>query len=115
MPERISFEEETSLIRIRAWGKGTIDEWDNSRKEVLKLHNQYGTEKLLVDIREQQLAPSASELFDFGSNWPRTIKCALLVGDKTEGDQNFLSTVALNRGLPMRVFKTEKAALDWLE
>lgn len=114
MPEKVTYDLDTGLIRVRAWGQGTIDEWNASKTRVLELHARHGASMLLVDTREQQKAPNTAELFDFGTHWPREIRLAILVGESTKSDQHFLETVAVNRGLPIRIFSSEVEALAWL-
>ena len=114
MPEVVEYDSQERLIRVRAWGAGTIEDWLASRTQVIKLHKEHGALKLLVDVREQESAPSASDIFDFGEDWPFEIRTAILVGEKTREEQQFLETVAFNRGKQMRVFENEEAALSCL-
>ncbi len=114
MPEKVEYDAQTKLIRVRAWGAGTIEEWIASRKQVVELHNEHGAEQLLVDARDQDSAPSTLDIFDFGSDWPPRIRTAILVGERTKEDVEFLETVAFNRGKQMRVFDNEVDALNWL-
>ncbi len=114
MPETVEYDAQANLIRVRAWGAGTIEDWLTSRKQVVQLHDEHGVEQLLVDVRKQESAPSTLDIFDFGSDWPPRIRTAILVGEKTREDQEFLETVAFNRGKQMRVFDKEADALNWL-
>jgi hypothetical protein len=114
MPEEVTFDAHNQLIRVRSWGKCGIQDWHSSKDQVLKLNSEHGCNKLLVDVREQEAAPSITEIFEFGVNWPRSIRVALLVGKDTEKDQRFLETVAFNRGIPMKDFTEEDEAIEWL-
>ena len=114
MPEIVEYDAQENLIRVRAWGAGTIEDWLSSQEQVIQLHDKYGALQLLVDVREQESAPSIVDIYDFGAGWPHGIRTAILVGEKTREDQQFLETVAFNRGKQMRVFDTEADALNWL-
>jgi len=114
VPEQVTYDVEIGLIRVRAWGVDTIDDWNSSKEQVLQLHATHGANKLLVDVREQESAPSTLEIFDFGSDWPVHIRTAIVSGDRTRDEQFFLETVAFNRAKQMRLFEKEDEALEWL-
>ncbi len=114
MPEKVDYDSQAKLIRVRAWGAGTIEDWLSSKEQVVRLYVQHGARQLLVDVRDQDSAPSTLDIFEFGEDWPAGIRTAILVGDQTREDQQFLETVAFNRGKQMRVFDSEEDALNWL-
>jgi hypothetical protein len=114
MPEEVTYDAGSKLIRVRAWGRDTIADWRKSQQQVEKLQAQHGATKLLVDVREQESAPSALEIFDFGADWPAEIQVAIVTGTQTRSEQYFLETVARNRGKKMRLFSNVEEALSWL-
>lgn len=114
MPEKISYDRDADLIRIRVWGDDPIEDWHSSKQEVIRLHKTHGTSMLLVDVREQQSAPSVLDIFDFAEDWPRQIHLAILVGENTTDDIAFLETAAINRGKKVRLFYDKGDALKWL-
>ena len=114
MPEEVIYDERSQLIRVRAWGRDTIQDWESSKAKVMKLYACHGCRRLLVDTCEQESAPGTIEIFDFGTNWPSDIRCAIVVGERTHDQQQFLETVACNRGLPIKVFASDNEALQWL-
>ena len=114
MPEIVEYDAQAKLIRVRAWGADTIEDWLSSKEQVVELHDEYGAIQLLVDVRDQESAPSTLDVFEFGASWPHGIRTAILIGGKTRKEQLFLETVALNRGKNMRIFDNEVDALNWL-
>ena len=110
----MEYDAQAKLIRVRAWGAGTIEDWLSSKEQVVQLHDEHGAIQLLVDVRDQESAPPTLDIFDFGAGWPPEIRTAILVGEKTREEQQFLETVAFNRGKRMRVFDCEVDALNWL-
>lgn len=114
MPEAVTYEQQSQLIRVRSWGNCTIEDWSSSQKQVLQLHKAHGAFRLLVDVREQEAAPATTDIFEFGKEWPQDIQTAILVGEETKKEQEFVETVATNRGKRMRLFEDEGEALKWL-
>ena len=114
MPEEVSYEPHTRLIRVRAWGDDPIEDWISSLEQVMQLHETHGVFQLLVDVRELEIAPSIMDIFDFAEAWPDTIRAAVLFGEKTNIDVQFVETVAVNRYKQMRIFFDEDEALLWL-
>ena len=115
MPEEISYDAITRLIRIRVWGDDPFDDWVESRRQVVDLYESHGATMLLVDVREQLSAPGPLDVFDFGEDWPAPIRLAILISENTPEDVLFLEAVAANRGKSIRVFYEESAALNWLQ
>ena len=114
MPEEVTFDSEKHLMRVRSWGECSIQDWESSKAQVLQLNSEHDCNILLVDVREQEASPKTMEILQFGANWPRSIRVALLIGPATLKDQNFLETVAVNRGIPMKDFTEEDEAMEWL-
>ena len=114
MPEEVTFDSEKHLMRVRSWGKCSIQDWESSKAQVLQLSLEHGCNKLMVDARGQEAAPGTLDIFKFGESWLLSIRVAILVGPTTVKDQNFLKTVAVNRGIPMKAFTDEGEAMEWL-
>ena len=114
MPEKVYFDASDRIIRIRSWGDVTIGDWNRSRADVIQLHADTGVGLVLVDVTGQTSAPGTLDIFDFGSDWPADIRVAILTGDATREDQEFLENVAMNRARPMRTFDEFDTALTWL-
>lgn len=115
MPEELTFDQNTGLIRIRAWGDETILDWTTSKREILRLHDELGASKLFVDARELIGAPSLLDILEFGDTWPENVRAAVLVGKGTPEDVLFLDATATHRHKPIRIFYDENEALVWLQ
>lgn len=114
MPENVVYDPDAGLVRVRAWGVDPIEDWIASREKVFQIAQTHGVSQLLVDARELDAAPSILDIFDFGNDWPGTIRTAVFVGEKTNEDVMFVETVAVNRFKQMRIFYDEDEALLWL-
>jgi len=114
VPEEVIYDTKARLIRVRAWGVDTIDDWNASLEKILELHETHGVKEVLVDVRDQQTAPSVHDVFNFAKDLPRTLRIAILVGPETIDDQRFLEDVAVNRGKRTKIFQSEDDALKWL-
>lgn len=114
MAAEVSYDATNHMIRVRVQGEETIEDWEASKAQIIKLNSERGCSNVLVDAREQQAAPGMLELFEFATHWPPTIRVAKLVGPKTRAAQGFVETVAVNRGIPMKDFTNERDAMAWL-
>ena len=114
MPETLTFDPKTGLMRIRAWGTEEVDDWIASRQEILRLHAEHGASKLFVEATDLEGAPSVLDILDFGDSWPEEIRAAILVSKNTPEDVMFLDSVAVHRHKPMRIFYDEDEAMQWL-
>jgi len=114
MPEEVTYEADAKLMRVRAWGVDPIENWNASKEKVRQLSETHRVFRLLVDVRELEVAPSILDIFDFGQNWLDNIKTAILVGEQTHEDVRFVETVAVNRSKQMQIFHDEDEALLWL-
>ncbi len=114
MPETVTFDPDTGLVRIRAWGNESVNDWIASKQEILRLHAEYGATKLFVEARELEGAPSVLDILDFGDSWPDEIRAAILISRKTPEDVMFLDSVAVHRHKPMRIFYDKDEAMEWL-
>ncbi|MGB5490354.1 MAG: hypothetical protein WBM76_05950 [Woeseiaceae bacterium] len=81
----------------------------------MQLHEMHGANRLLVVVREQEVAPALFDILDFGDDWPTTIWLAVLVEKNTPDDVTFLETVATHRRKSIRIFFSEVEALNWLK
>jgi len=115
LPEEVSYDAGAGLIRVKSWGAVTIEDWNASRDVVIELYRRHGVDRLLVDVTMQVSAPSTLDIFDFGAEWPASIRTAVVAGEATREDQEFLENVAMNRARPLRVFDDFETAMLWLE
>lgn len=115
MPEEVSYESDTGLIRVRVWGDDPIEDWVQSREKVLKTYETRGAFMVIADVREQTTAPSIMDIIEFGENWPAEIRLAILMSEKTRDDVTVLETVGQHQAKSMRVFFDEDEAIQWLK
>lgn len=115
MSQEITYDANSRLIRVRAWGHASISDMIASKAEIMRLHEIHGSNTLIVDAREQETGPEQFDIFEFGDAWPIEIRVAILAGSKTPEDILILETVAVQRGKSIRVFFNETQALDWLQ
>jgi len=112
--EEVTYDGNTDLIRVLVNGPTTIDDMLSSKAQIIHLHEKHNTNRLLVDARNMLRTAQTIELFEFGLDWPHTIRAAILICDHTAQDMKFLETVAFNRGKEIRLFLNEGTALGWL-
>ena len=112
--DTVTYDSERNVTLVISIGRATIDDWDKSRAQILNFYEKFGSNRVLVDVRKQEAAPGIMEVFSFGSNWPHLIKLAIVIGPETEDAHRFLETVAVNRGRPINLFKSDAEALEWL-
>ena len=114
MAYTVIYDADQHLMRVRAWGQDRIDDWLDAKLELLRMHEAYGANILLVDVREQETSPDLFDILDFGDTWPSSIRVALMVSKNTPKDMLYLETVAVQRGKQIRIFFGEPEALAWL-
>ncbi len=115
MPEELTFDPSTGLIRVRAWGDETILDWTESKREIMRLYKEYNASRLIVDACEMVAAPSVLDILDFGDSWPEGVRAAIVIGKDTPEDVLFLDATATYRHKPMRIFYDENEAMKWLQ
>jgi|SRR5579859_1130685 len=94
----------------------SVDDWREAQALLMRLSEETGIRRVLVDIRRQKVSGPQSELFNFGANIPVGMAFAVLA-DPQRDDYQFIETVALNRGKAVSLFSSleEDAAIQWLE
>lgn len=116
MPDHLRVNQDRGIIEINSTGLVTKEDIAGSFQRARELLQAQGLNKLLVDTRQQVAMPNTSDIFDLFSNFPFEFRVALLVSDsQATGDAiAFVETVAVNRGMEMKIFKDHKKALIWL-
>jgi len=120
MPEVVTVREDLGIIEIRSYGEVNERDLTASRDRVAEIIRERGLTEVLVDARELTSLPPTFALFLFGKSFAdneglRTMKLAGVVSEKTTKDMSFIETVARNRGVAMRIFKSMEAAVAWLK
>ena len=116
MPETITFNRELGIIEVDSYGEVTSEDSQASLALLEQLLRETGTNLVLSDTRRQEATPSTIDVFQFGSQLPRSIRLAVIVSAEqpTADDVSFVSDVAANRGVEIKIFSTREEALKWL-
>lgn len=102
------------FLRFQFEASATVRDWVEAQAIFLRLSEETGIRRALVDVRKQQVGGPALELFQFGDNIPSGMVFAVL-SDPHSSDQKFVETVAINRGKNVRLFfGPEEEAIAWL-
>jgi len=110
----ITVDLERRFLRFQFEQGATVTDWVEAQAVFLRLSEETGIRRALVDVRKQQFAGPAMELFEFGYNIPSGALFAVL-SDPRSDDHKFVETVALNRGKSVRLFfGAEAQAIEWL-
>ncbi|MCB2178835.1 STAS/SEC14 domain-containing protein [bacterium] len=124
MSHKIAFREDSNILATIFDGKVTPNEVEEVVVENLNLAIQYQTNLFLVDCRNIEDESSfAIENYETGvlltklsQKLPGHLKDALIqpISPLAAENLRFFETVTRNRGLNVRLFETEEAALAWL-
>ena len=114
MHAAITVDEQRRFLRFQFDHLATVSDWKEAQAAFLRLSEETGIHRALVDVRKQVTAGPHTELFEFGRNIPPGAAFAVL-SDPHSGDHVFIETVALNRGKNVRLFfGSEEEAIEWL-
>jgi SpoIIAA-like len=116
---------ESELLSVEASGDFSLESAKQAFLEMLKSVAQYNAEKILFDARNIQGEPLALERFFYGqfaatesrriADEHKIVPRFAYVMQHPLSDQTRLGeTVAVNRGMNVRVFETVKEAIEWL-
>jgi hypothetical protein len=110
----VTVDAERRFLRFQFDPRATIRDWVEARAIFLRLSEETGIRRALVDVRQQQAAGPVMELFQFGDDIPAGMVFAVL-SEPHRDDHKFVETVALNRGKNVRLFfGSEEEAIEWL-
>ena len=110
----ITVDAKRRFLRFQFDQRATVVDWVEARAIFLRLAEETGIRRALVDIRKQQATGPVMELYEFGHNIPSGMVFAVLSHPHSE-DHKFVETVALNRGKTVRLFfGSEEKAIEWL-
>ena len=109
----ITVDQQRRFLRFEFDQSATVGDWKEAQAAFLRLSEETGMRRALVDVRGQMTAGPQLDLFEFGSNIPSDMAFAVL-SDPHHGDHEFVETVALNRGKYVRLFGSEEQAIEWL-
>jgi hypothetical protein len=116
MPERVRINEDLDLIEIQSYCDVSIEDIAESLARVRRICADTGRSRVLVDTTDQTSLPNTTDLFELFSTHPLDFRVAILMEKPTAtaGDLAFIETVARNRNVTMKLFRTRDEALAWL-
>ncbi|MFX0098409.1 MAG: hypothetical protein ACFFCS_02435 [Candidatus Hodarchaeota archaeon] len=119
MPEEISLSEDKKYILIKSFDEVKKEDVLNSLNKVIKIYEEFGLNRVLVDARDAEIVPGILEMFLFGdeladSTRDLKFRSALVIGEKKIPSYEFVETVVQNRGGVLKIFKDIKNGLKWL-
>jgi len=101
------------FLRFQFDQRAVVSDWVEARAVFLRLSEETGIHRALVDVRNQQAAGPVTELFKFAHSIPSGVFAVL--SNPRSDDHKFVETVALNRGKNVRLFfGSEEEAIEWL-
>lgn len=110
----VTVDPERRFLRFQFDQRAMVSDWVEARAIFLRLSEETGIRRALVDVRKQQAAGPVVELFEFAHSIPSGMAFAVL-SDPHYSDHKFVETVALNRGKNVRLFfGSEEEAIEWL-
>jgi hypothetical protein len=109
------------LVCMTASGPLTFADIGQLRAEAMELAKSHGVHKFLSDHRNATLQLSTSDIYKLPSDLEQygvhqKDRLAIVYSESSDRreDYQFFETVAMNRGLPVRLFADYDAALAWL-
>ncbi|MFH1194988.1 MAG: hypothetical protein V1720_04715 [bacterium] len=119
MAIKYSFMVEKELLRVKATGNDdNLEDVNNYGLAVITAAVSAGTSKVLCDETELIYRLSAFDTFEsakfISENAPMIGKVAIVCNANQIEDASFWETVAVNRGLQVKVCRTVKEAENWL-
>ncbi len=116
----ISVLESDAIIKAVTSGKVTLDDLNKTRLKIADICQTKRINRVLIDDRAVTSIPSFEDIFQFASSFfesgiPPFIRIAHVINGKKLSDNEFLETVAVNRGTNVKTFKDIDKAVDWLK
>jgi hypothetical protein len=117
MPEKVTIREDLQVIQIDSWGDVSMEDLKASFEEVLKISQERGLARVLVDATKQTSLPSTMPIFQFASDLAREapeLRFGVVRSPTLKEKTGFFETVVRNRGAQVNFFETAEDALAWL-
>ena len=114
MPDVIKINEESDIVEIKSFGVVSEKNIKSSIAKVTQINEEIGINKVLVDTTEQESMPNIIDIFFLFSRFPRDLRVALLANQdqSTLKEILFSETVAVNRGITVKIFQLRDEALS---
>lgn len=115
MPDLLRVDRDHGIVDIRSYGSVSEGDLAASIAKVKEIAADEGINRVLVDTKDQESLPSTGAIFDLISRFPREVAVALVSADQPTAEEiHFIETVAVNRGISIRVFRERDEAEEWL-
>jgi len=118
MSYQIEFEERSAYLFARVTGEDSSDTVLRYMEDILRECEKTGCPRVLIHECLEGPRLSFLELFDLLSEGSRRaigkFRAVALVDEKMGDTAEFAEDVAVNRGLPMRVFDDVETASQWI-
>ena len=111
---------EDGIVEIVHTGRMTIKEATASRKEAAAIMTGRDLRLVLADVSDTDHDESTIDLFDFNTSqydvFPRFTQLAVVIPPDPGklASAQFAETVAVNRGIMMKIFLYKDDAMSWL-
>lgn len=112
---------EEGIVEITHTGQMTINEATNSRNEAAAVMTDRDLKKVLADVSAAEHSTSTADMFKFNASHyevfpPHTRLAVVIPPDPANTEPaEFAKTVAVNRGIMMRIFLDKSDAMSWLK
>ena len=117
MPETVTHNEELGIIEVHSFDVISKEDISSSANLVKHISKETGIKKVLVNALEIKSMPSVADIFSLYKVFPRNVKIAVLCSKEQPAfkDMVFTETVALTRGISLRLFISKTDAFQWLK
>jgi hypothetical protein len=108
------------ILEIVHTGRMTIQEATESRNEAAGIMKERGLRYVLADVSQTDHSEATMDLYEFNASHydvlpPRTRIAVVIPQDPAQVESaRFAETVALNRGIAMKIFLEYDDAIQWL-
>jgi hypothetical protein len=126
MSMRIEMSLDSDLLRVQATGEFSLEEAKRTFLEIMEGVAQHRTKRVFVDGRSVTGNPETIERFYYGEFAAQTVvryeesgvspatPFAFVLKEPVLDPEKFGETVAVNRGMRVKVFDNPEEALEWL-
>ena len=126
MSMRIEMSLDSDLLRVQATGEFSLEEAKRTFLEIMEGLALQGTKRVLIDGRTITGDPETIERFYYGEFAAQTVvryevrgvspatPFAYVLREPVLDPEKFGETVAVNRGMRVKVFDNPEEALEWL-
>jgi hypothetical protein len=109
------------IVRVRLTGPQTLADYRKQTEDALQLAKSKKVALFMVVDQQARNTASVLELFAMPAMYvelgaPRSAKAAIVMphNSPSAADIRFYETVCVNRGFNVKIFATERPAMEWL-